>query len=133
MLFRSDYNDTTEGTETLTLASRAFAFVPTAPIENTWNYSGTYGIKGTNPDGSSYTAAMILSTYGDGYRASYASGGQTWSGIANYIGSNLAIAWSDGDEAQVSIFQGNPRTGDLKGYWQNYSGLKEGQEIATLR
>jgi hypothetical protein len=128
-----DYNNTKEGTEEATLASRSFAFVPSAPVANTWDYSGTYGIRGSNPDGSAYTGTMILSTYGDGYRASFASGGTTWRGIANYIGSNLAIAWNAGDVSSVTIYTGNPRTGDLRGFWQDYNSLKEGSETATWR
>jgi hypothetical protein len=128
-----DYDNTKEGTEEAVLASRSFSFIPTAPVANTWDYSGTYGIKGTNPDGSAYSGTMILSSYGDGYRAAFASGGATWRGIANYIGSNLAVAWLAGDIPSVSIFTGNPRTGDLKGYWQDYNSLKEGSEIATWR
>jgi hypothetical protein len=128
-----DYDNTKEGTEEAVLASRSFAFVPSAPVANTWDYSGTYGIRGTNPDGTTYSGAMVLSSYGDGYRASFASGGSTWRGIANYIGNNLAIAWATGNDPMVSIFTGNPRTGDMAGYWKSYSALKEGQETATLR
>ncbi|MEY4531451.1 MAG: hypothetical protein RLZZ156_2172, partial [Deinococcota bacterium] len=114
-------------------ASRSFSFVPSAPVANTWDYSGSYAIKGTNPDGSAYTGSMILTTYGDGYRASFASGGVSLRGIANYIGNNLAIAWLTGDIPSVSIFTGNPRTGDLSGYWQDYNSTKEGTETATWR
>ena len=128
-----DYSNTKEGTEEATLASRSFSFVPSAPVANTWDYSGTYGIKGTNPDGSAYSGTMILSSYGDGYRAAFASGGTTWRGIANYIGSNLAIAWLASDIPSVTIFTGNPRTGDLTGYWQDYNSTKEGTETATYR
>jgi hypothetical protein len=128
-----DYNNQKEGTEEAVLASRSFAFVPSAPVANTWDYSGTYGIRGTNPDGSTYTGAMVLSSYGDGYRASFASGSNTFRGIANYIGNNLAIAWNSNGVASVSIFTGNPRTGDLTGFWQDYNSLKEGSETATLR
>ena len=128
-----DYNSTKEGTEEATRASRSFSFVPSAPVANTWDYSGSYAIKGTNPDGSAYTGSMILTTYGDGYRASFASGGVALRGIANYIGNNLAIAWLNGNIPSVTIFTGNPRTGDLSGYWQDYNSLKEGTETATWR
>ncbi|MFN3267273.1 MAG: hypothetical protein ACK41E_10610, partial [Deinococcales bacterium] len=128
-----DYNNQKEGTEEAVLASRSFAFVPSAPVANTWDYAGTYGIRGTDPDGDTYTGTMILSSYGDGYRASFSSGGNTWRGIANYIGNNLAIAWNSGGVASVNIYTGNPRTGDLSGFWQDYNSQKEGTETATLR
>lgn len=128
-----DFDSSKEGTETATLASRAFAFVPSNPVNNTWNYTGSYAIRGTNPDSSAYSGSMILTSYGDGYRASFASGGSSWRGIANYIGNNLAIAWNNGGVPQVTIYTGNPRSGDLTGFWMDYNTLKEGTEAATLR
>jgi hypothetical protein len=128
-----DFDSDKEGTETAMLSSRNFAFVPSAPVANTWDYSGTYNVRGNNPDGSAYTATMILTSFGDGYRASFVQNGLAWRGIASYIGANLAIAWNDNNQPQVSIFAGNPRGGDLTGYWQDYNNPKEGQETATRR
>ncbi len=128
-----DYSNPKEGTEEATLASRAFSFVPSAPVQNSWDYSGNYAIRGTNPDGSTYTGSMELLPYGDGYRASFAGGGTNLRGIASYIGNNLAIAWLVGDASSVTIFTGDPRTGDLQGFWQDYNSLTEGSEIATWR
>lgn len=132
--FWQNFENTAEGSEEATLTgSRTFASVSTTRTPAAWNYAGTYGIRGTNPDNSTYTGTMVLSNHGDGYHASLSSGGSVWRGVANYIGNYLAISWQAGSKPQVSIFSGNPRSGDLKGFWQDYDSLKEGSEIATLR
>ncbi len=131
--FWQEFDSTKEGQEKAVLNNATFSLIPAAPVATTWNYSGTYGIKGTAPSGAAYTGTMALTNYGDGYRASYVSGTTTWRGIASYIGKYLAISWQAGNNVQVSIFEGNPRTGDLKGYWQDYNSLKEGAETATLK
>jgi hypothetical protein len=128
-----DYDNPKEGTETAVLGARGFAFVPSAPASNTWDYSGNYSIKGTDQNNVAYTANMRLSSYGDGYRAVYTSGASTYRGIATYIGQYLAIAWNFDGVSSVNIFEGNPRTGDMSGFWQDYNSPKEGLEIATWR
>ena len=132
--FWQDYDNQKEGTEAATVSgATALSGISKVLAATTWNYSGTYGINGKNPDGSAYTGTMVVSDYGAGYRVRFTSGGTTWRGIATYIGSYLAIAWQAGGIPQVSIFSGNPSTGDLKGYYQDYDSLKEGAEVATLK
>ncbi len=132
--FWQDYDNTKEGTEEATVSgATAFSGISKVLAAATWNYSGTYGINGKNPDGSAYTGTMVVSDYGAGYRVRFTSGGTTWRGIATYIGSNLSIAYQAGGIPQVSIFVGNPTTGDLKGYYQDYDNTKEGAETATLK
>ncbi len=126
--FWQDYDQAKEGTETLTLTARAFSFVPSAPVSNTWNYAGTYGIRG---DG--YTATMVLSSFGDGYRATYVSGGNTWRGIASYIGKYLAISWNSAGAPGITLFEGNPASGDMSGFDMDYNTPKESLEVATRR
>lgn len=129
-----DYKNKTEGSETAMHSNaRAFGRIPVAAVDNTWDYKGNYRITGTNTDGSSYTGSMILSAYGDGYRASFSSGGTVWRGIGSYIGNYLALAWNFNGVASVTIYAGDPNTGTLSGYWQNYDEPKEGTETATRR
>lgn len=132
--FWQDYDNQKEGTEEATVSgATAFSGASKVLAAATWNYSGTYGINGKNPDGSAYTGTMVVSDYGAGYRVRFTSGGTTWRGIATYIGSYLSIAWQAGGIPQVSVFAGNPTTGELKGYYQDYDSLKEGTETATLK
>ncbi len=128
-----DYDNNQEGAEDAILGGRFFSFVPSAPVANTWNYAGTYSVRGNAPDGTTYTGAMQLSVYGSGYRASFSSGGQVWRGIGSYIGNYFAIAWNAGGVASVTIYEGNPRNGEFNGVWQDYNNSKEGYEYATLR
>ena len=122
-----------EGSETATLAARRFSLIPsTANTTTRYDYAGTYAVSGKNPDGSSYTGSLSLTPFGDGYRATFVSGNETWSGVATDFAGYLAIAYRAGSIPNVSIFE-LQRNGSLVGYWQDYDSQKEGQETATKR
>lgn len=129
-----DYTNKVEGAETAIHSNaKAFGRISAAPANNAWDYKGNYRINGTNPDGSTYTGSMILSTHGDGYRASFSSGGVLWRGVGSYISNYLALAWNFNGQPSVTIYEGNPSTGELRGFWQVYDSQKEGTESATRR
>lgn len=124
-----DYGSTKEGQETALLTRGALA---TGRIATTarYDYSGSYSVAGTEPDGSQYQGSMVLSAFGDGYRVTFVSGRNTWRGVANDIGQYLAISYEAGAIPSINIFaRGDGNT--LRGYWQDYDNTKEGTEIAT--
>jgi hypothetical protein len=77
---------------------------------------------------------MMLTPFGDGYRATFVSGNDTWLGIATDFARYLAIAFRipSRDIPSVNIFE-RQRGGSLAGFWQNFDNPKEGEETATRR
>ena len=131
--FWQSYADVKEGTEAATLTGRTFSFVPTTAAPSTRvDYAGGYNISGKNPDASTYTATMVLTAYGDGYRVAFVSGNESWIGVATDIGNFLAVSYKSGDVPTVSIFE-RKANGSLMGYWQDYDNQKEGAETAVKR
>jgi hypothetical protein len=130
-----DAGNTKEGYEKAILVGKAFSFAPSTVPTVDYNYAGTYGIQGLYSDKTtSYTGSMILSKYGNGYRASFSGDGTVGTGIASIIGKNIAISWNFKDNLpNISIFEANAATGEMIGYWQRFDDKKEGSEVATRR
>lgn len=113
---------------TATLAALALSLVLShVGAQARYDFAGTYAVSGVNPDGSKYQSNVVVTDYGDGYRAAY-DDGET--GIASDVGDTIAIA---------SQFKGIPRVSVLKivnsrqvsGYWQDYNDKTEGKEVWT--
>ena len=129
-----NFDNSEEGSEEVTLSgSRTFSSVSSAPSTQGWNYKGNYGIRGTNPDGTTYDGTMQLENFGNGYKAQFTSRGQVWRGVGTFLDSFVAIAWQAGNTPMVSIFSGNPSSGSLQGFWLDFKSNKEGREVATLK
>ena len=132
--FWQNFDNNVEGSEEATLSgSRTFSGVSSAPSTQSWNFKGTYGVRGSNPDGTTYDGTMQLENFGNGYHAQFTSRGQVWRGIGTYLDDFVAIAWQAGNTPMVSIFSGNPSTGSLQGFWLDFKSNKEGKEVATRR
>lgn len=132
--FWQDYESLKEGSETLSVAAGSSFPVPSPINPNARNdYSGTYSVSGTNPDGTTYTGSMVVTPYGDGYRVTqtYADG-TVWRGVGNDIGDYFVAAYLSNAEPTVQIYQ-RDRSNALSGYWQSYGNTKEGQETAIRR
>ncbi|MDX2007136.1 MAG: hypothetical protein SFU83_18000 [Meiothermus sp.] len=122
-----------EGSEIATLAARRFSLVPSTPTSAArYDYSGVYNVAGKNPDGSSYTGSLSLTPFGDGYKATFVSGNETWNGVASDFAGYLAVSFNAGNVPSVNIYE-LQRNGSLVGYWQDFDSQKEGQETATKR
>ena len=132
--FWQDYDSEKEGSEALSVAAGSNFPIPSAiNVDVRYNYSGTYSVRGTNPDGTTYTGTMVVSPYGDGYRVTqtYADG-TVWRGIGNDIADYFAVAYMANSGPTVQIYQ-RDRSNALNGFWQSYNNTKEGQETATRR
>ncbi len=103
-----------------------------AQAQNRVDYSGSYTITGTNPDGSTYAGKMTVVIYGDGYRVTQTfSDGTVYQGIGNDMGNYFTVAYQSGNVPTISIYKvTQPRA--LEGFWQDYNDQKEGQETAVL-
>jgi len=132
--FWQDYDNQKEGSETaVVLAGGSFPVSPSVTGSARFDYSGTYSVQGTNPDGTSYTGTMLVATFGDGYRVTQTySDGTVWRGVGNDIANYFVVAYQTNDGPSVQIYQ-RDRSGTLAGYWQNYSNLREGTETAVRR
>jgi hypothetical protein len=97
--------------------------------QSRYDFAGTYTVAGTNPDGSAYNQLAVVTDYGDGYRVNYEDG---VTGIASDIGDTIAIASQDKGIPAVTVLK-IINDSQLKGYWQDYSSNKEGQEIWTQK
>jgi hypothetical protein len=117
-------------TRLLMLAAMVLACAALAQNRN--DYSGSYAVSGKNPDGSTYSGSMLVSSYGDGYRVTASLGGETWRGIASDIGDYLAVALLAGANPLITVYKVTAAN-TLEGFWQSYAEAKEGAEIATLR
>jgi hypothetical protein len=118
---------------TIMLSLTLVAGLPQGRAQNRLDFSGTYNVRGTNPDGTTYAGTMIISAYGDGYRVTQTySDGTVWRGVGNDIANYFVVAYQTNDGPSVQIYQ-RDRSGTLAGYWQNYSNLREGTETAVRR
>ncbi len=129
--FWQDFNSNKEGTESATNSqSDAFSRIPSQAPANTTNYAGTYSLAGTNPDNSSYTGTVVVTAFGDGYKATVTSGGGSSSGIGKTIGNYLAFAFNSAGTPIIGLYE-NKGAGKLKGIWQSFNNSKEGAEELT--
>ena len=94
-----------------------------------YDFAGTYNVSGSNPDGSTYSDIVIVTDYGDGYRANYGDGE---TGIASDFGTSIAIASENRGVPTVTILK-IVNASQLTGFWQEYTNNKEGQETWTER
>jgi hypothetical protein len=97
--------------------------------QSRYDFAGTYNVSGTNPDGSTYNDVVIVTDYGDGYRANYGDGE---TGIASDFGTSIAIASQNRGVPTVTILK-IVNASQLTGFWQEYTNSKEGQETWTER
>lgn len=96
------------------------------------NFSGTYSIKGTNPDGTVYNGTMAIAEFGDGYRVTQTfSDGTVYRGIGNDMGNYLTVAYQWGNVPSISIYK-ITQSNALEGFWQDYDNDKEGSETAVV-
>lgn len=84
--------------------------------------SGNYDISGVNPDGTAYTASVLVAKLGDAFTLTYTlSDGSKVSGTAIGDDDVLAIGYAEKDDNGVSLmFQEN---GVWQGVW-TYIGAK---------
>lgn len=78
---------------------------------------GSYGVVGTNPEGSNYSGTVVISQIGDNkYRFDWSVGnGQTFTGTGALNGATISVDW--GQDAPV-IYQVGAN-GVLAGTWAN--------------
>jgi hypothetical protein len=91
-------------------------------------FSGTFRTSGKSPDGTTYNSGVMRVTkYGDGFKVVWADG-RIIRGIANFIGSTLAVAYRSEGVTGVAIYLTKDDGYTFDGYWQDEDSLKEGQE-----
>ena len=95
--------------------------------QSRYDFAGTYTVSGTNPDGSAYKQTAVVTDYGDGYRVIFDSGE---TGIASDIGATIAIGTQTKGVPSVTILK-IINDSQLEGFWQEYTSVKEGQEVWT--
>lgn len=128
-----EYNFPNEGSQKAVLSSRTTDFVAVAPVIQAWDFAGTYTING-NWGGNKYSSPMTLTAYGDGYRVvSTRFNGARYNGIAVYDGNVLAVAWNYNNTVILVIYDGDPRTYNLSGYYLASNSPIVGVETATWR
>lgn len=76
---------------------------------------GTYTVKGTNPNGSSYGGTAVITPRGDGCRISWDVGSQ-WKGLCMLNGDAFAASYSSGGSTGLLIYKVQA-DGTLRGVW----------------
>jgi hypothetical protein len=91
-------------------------------------FSGTFRVSGKDTDGTAYVDGVVRVTkYGDGFKVIWA-GSRITTGIANFIGSTLAVAYRSEGVMGVAIYLTRDEGYTFDGYWQDENNTKEGQE-----
>jgi carbon monoxide dehydrogenase subunit G len=91
-------------------------------------FSGTFRVSGKDTDGTAYVDGVVRVTkYGDGFKVIWA-GSRIVRGIANFIGSTLAVAYHSEGVTGVAIYLTKDDGYTFDGYWQDETNPKEGQE-----
>lgn len=83
--------------------------------------SGTYDIEGVNPDGSTYTASVLVAKLGETYTVTYTVGDSKVSGTA--IGDDDVLSIGYGDKANIGVALMFREGEAWKGVW-TYLGAK---------
>ncbi len=84
--------------------------------------TGDYAATGTNPNGSPYTANLVVTKRGDVYQFSWESGGNSYDGVGVANNDKVAVSFTDGKDGKgcgVVLYNINP-DGSLSGksgYW----------------
>jgi hypothetical protein len=76
---------------------------------------GKYTVKGTNPDGSSYSGSAEINPSGDSCRMIW-NVGSTWRGICMLANKSFAASYRQGETFGLVIYELQP-DGALKGVW----------------
>ncbi len=110
----------------LTLASTTFA----------WSLkTGTYELKGTNPQGGSYRGEVVIAPQGKNYSVIWYIGNkqvQAGVGIHNEWEDLFSVAYADQSQRSWGVVSYKVGAwGDLDGTWTAYQGTTQGTEKLT--
>ena len=89
---------------------------------------GRYSVRGTNPNGSSYSGEVRVSRTGDTYRVVWDIGNQTYTGTGIGNDDFIAVSYRAGSQTGIALY-GRKSNGVWEGVW-TYAG---GREIGTDR
>ena len=81
---------------------------------------GEYTVKGTNPNGSTYSGTAMITPRGDGCRITWDVGTQ-WHGLCLLNGDAFAATYSSSGTSGLLIYRLQP-DGTLSGFWVLDSG-----------
>lgn len=94
--------------------------------------SGTYDVKGTRPDGTTYEGQLEIAKIGDVYELNYTySDSSEQQGSA--IGDDSFLAYGYGDEQELGVGLMASKGGNWEGVWTNAGSDKMGLESWTKK
>lgn len=82
---------------------------------------GTYTVRGTNPDGSSYTGDVKIKPQGGNYQFTWTINGETFTGNGTLNGSTLTVEWA---QPAPAIYEVKNDGRLLEGTWANGEGTE---------
>jgi hypothetical protein len=93
--------------------------------------SGTYTVKGTNPDGSSYRGTVTITGQGPAYSVAWKIAGDSFTGEGTLSGTTFNVRWHHADGTNGTVAYTLKDNGQLTGPWSVDGNSGEGQETLT--
>jgi hypothetical protein len=89
---------------------------------------GHYMVRGTNPNGSSYTGEVLVTRTGQTFRVAWRIGRQCFVGTGIAVEDSIAVSYQTGPRAGVALYGRKP-SGRWEGVWAMAGSRETGTDV----